>query len=184
MRHRHLFIIPFDGQQSQGKLEGFSFRSQPFTGNNTTPAKIHLWSNSWRASPEDIIFYEAEPENDGGKTREYYRLAGGPSRPTPGGVATDGLTDTLLYRGTEAEAFRPMARTNFKDALDPLDFTSDAQVSPRRGDAWLNRMPFTAYRPFSTGGACPAAGFCLANFFHLLALDFSDHKCAILPSPN
>jgi len=40
-------------------------------------------------------------------------------------VATDGLTDTLLYRATEAEAFRPVAQTNFKDALDPLYFTFD-----------------------------------------------------------
>jgi dipeptidyl aminopeptidase/acylaminoacyl peptidase len=40
-------------------------------------------------------------------------------------VATDGLTDTLLYRPTEAAAFRPVARTNFKDALDPLCFTFD-----------------------------------------------------------
>ena len=40
-------------------------------------------------------------------------------------VATDGLTDTLLYRGAEAEAFRPIAKTNFKDALAPLYFTFD-----------------------------------------------------------
>ncbi len=40
-------------------------------------------------------------------------------------VATDGLTDTLLYRGAEAEAFRPVAQTNFKDALAPLYFTFD-----------------------------------------------------------
>lgn len=40
-------------------------------------------------------------------------------------VATDGLTDTLLYRGAEAEAFRPVAKTNFKDALAPLYFTFD-----------------------------------------------------------
>ncbi len=40
-------------------------------------------------------------------------------------MATDGLTDTLLYRPTEAEAFRPVAATNFKDTLDPLYFTFD-----------------------------------------------------------
>ncbi|MGA8139207.1 MAG: S9 family peptidase [Desulfobaccales bacterium] len=40
-------------------------------------------------------------------------------------VATDGLTDTLLYRPTEAEAFRPVVTTNFKDTLDPLCFTFD-----------------------------------------------------------
>ncbi len=40
-------------------------------------------------------------------------------------VATDGLTDTLLYRGTETEAFRPVAKTNFKDTLAPLYFTFD-----------------------------------------------------------
>lgn len=40
-------------------------------------------------------------------------------------VATDGLTDTLLYRAAEAEPLRPVAATNFKDALDPLYFTFD-----------------------------------------------------------
>ena len=40
-------------------------------------------------------------------------------------VATDGLTDTLLYRPTEAEAFRPVAATNFKDTLEALFFTFD-----------------------------------------------------------
>ncbi len=40
-------------------------------------------------------------------------------------VATDGLTDTLLYRGAETEAFRPVAKTNFKDTLAPLYFTFD-----------------------------------------------------------
>ncbi|MGB7913517.1 MAG: S9 family peptidase [Desulfobaccales bacterium] len=40
-------------------------------------------------------------------------------------VSTDGLTDTLLYRPTEAEAFRPVVTTNFKDTLDPLCFTFD-----------------------------------------------------------
>jgi dipeptidyl aminopeptidase/acylaminoacyl peptidase len=40
-------------------------------------------------------------------------------------VATDGLNDTLLYRPTEAEPFRPVATTNFKDTLDPLFFTFD-----------------------------------------------------------
>ena len=43
-------------------------------------------------------------------------------------VATDGLTDTLLYRGAEAEAFRPVAKTNFKDALEPLYFTFDNRL--------------------------------------------------------
>ncbi len=40
-------------------------------------------------------------------------------------VATDGLTDTLLYRRTEADAFLTVATTNFKDALEPLEFTFD-----------------------------------------------------------
>jgi dipeptidyl aminopeptidase/acylaminoacyl peptidase len=40
-------------------------------------------------------------------------------------VATDGVNTTLLYRQTEAEAFRPIVTTDFKDSIDPLYFTFD-----------------------------------------------------------
>ena len=40
-------------------------------------------------------------------------------------VATDGLQSTLLYRKTEAEPFRPVLTTDFKDSIDPLFFTFD-----------------------------------------------------------
>ncbi len=42
-------------------------------------------------------------------------------------VATDGLNDTLLYRKTEADPFRAVVTTNFKDTLAPLFFTFDNQ---------------------------------------------------------
>ena len=40
-------------------------------------------------------------------------------------VATDGVNDTLLYRQTEADPFRAVVTTNFKDTLAPLCFTFD-----------------------------------------------------------
>lgn len=40
-------------------------------------------------------------------------------------VATDGVNTTLLYRQIEAEAFRPIVTTDFKDSIDPLYFTFD-----------------------------------------------------------
>lgn len=40
-------------------------------------------------------------------------------------VATDGLNNTLLYRATEADPFRAVVTTNFKDTLEPLCFTFD-----------------------------------------------------------
>ena len=40
-------------------------------------------------------------------------------------VATDGLDNTLLYRPTEADPFRAVVTTNFKDTLEPLCFTFD-----------------------------------------------------------
>ena len=40
-------------------------------------------------------------------------------------VATDGLNDTLLYRETEADPFRPWPPPTFKDTLAPLFFTFD-----------------------------------------------------------
>ena len=42
-------------------------------------------------------------------------------------VATDGVQETLLYRKTEADPFKAMVTTNFKDTLDPLFFTFDDQ---------------------------------------------------------
>jgi dipeptidyl aminopeptidase/acylaminoacyl peptidase len=42
-------------------------------------------------------------------------------------VATDGLRDTLLYRQTEADPFKAIATTSFKDTLAPLFFTFDNQ---------------------------------------------------------
>jgi dipeptidyl aminopeptidase/acylaminoacyl peptidase len=40
-------------------------------------------------------------------------------------VATDGVNTTLLYRRTEAEPFRPVVTTDFKDSIEPLFFTFD-----------------------------------------------------------
>ena len=42
-------------------------------------------------------------------------------------VATDGVKETLLYRKTEADPFRAIVTTNFKDTLAPLCFTFDDQ---------------------------------------------------------
>ncbi len=42
-------------------------------------------------------------------------------------VATDGLNETLLYRKTEADPFKAVVTTNFKDTLAPLFFTFDNQ---------------------------------------------------------
>ena len=41
--------------------------------------------------------------------------------------ATDGLHDTLLYRKTEADPFKAIVTTDFKDTLAPLYFTFDNQ---------------------------------------------------------
>lgn len=40
-------------------------------------------------------------------------------------VATDGVNTTLLYRQSEAEPFRPIVTTDFKDSIEPLFFTFD-----------------------------------------------------------
>ncbi|PIO49152.1 MAG: S9 family peptidase [[Chlorobium] sp. 445] len=40
-------------------------------------------------------------------------------------VSTDGVNTTLLYRKTEADAFKPILTTNFKESLVPLFFTFD-----------------------------------------------------------
>jgi dipeptidyl aminopeptidase/acylaminoacyl peptidase len=42
-------------------------------------------------------------------------------------VATDGLKDTLLYRLSEADSFKAVITTDFKDTLTPLFFTFDNQ---------------------------------------------------------
>ena len=38
---------------------------------------------------------------------------------------TDGVNNTLMYRETEEEEFKPILTTNFKESLDPLFFTFD-----------------------------------------------------------
>ncbi len=40
-------------------------------------------------------------------------------------VTTDGVRTSLLYRPTEADSFRTVITTSFKDQLTPLDFTFD-----------------------------------------------------------
>jgi dipeptidyl aminopeptidase/acylaminoacyl peptidase len=40
-------------------------------------------------------------------------------------VSSDGLNNTLYYRQTEKDPFRPIVRTGFRDALEPLAFTFD-----------------------------------------------------------
>lgn len=40
-------------------------------------------------------------------------------------VTTDGVNNTLLYRKTEADEFKPVLTTTFKEALNPLFFTFD-----------------------------------------------------------
>ena len=42
-------------------------------------------------------------------------------------VTSDGVNETLLYRKTEADPFRAIVTTNFKDTLEPLFFTFDDQ---------------------------------------------------------
>jgi len=51
-------------------------------------------------------------------------------------MATDGVNNTLLYRDTEAEDFRPILTTDFKESVAPLFFTFDNKriyVSSNRG---------------------------------------------------
>ena len=51
-------------------------------------------------------------------------------------IATDGVNQTLLYRETEQEPFRPVVTTDFKETLAPLFFTFDNRklyVSSNRG---------------------------------------------------
>ncbi|GAB7534071.1 S9 family peptidase [Burkholderia sp. 3C] len=51
-------------------------------------------------------------------------------------VAGDGVNQTLLYRDDEAEPFRPLATTSFRDMLAPLLFTFDDRklyVASNRG---------------------------------------------------
>lgn len=42
-------------------------------------------------------------------------------------IASDGVKKTLLYRDDEAELFRPVVTTNFRDTVTPLFFTFDNQ---------------------------------------------------------
>ncbi len=51
-------------------------------------------------------------------------------------IATDGVNNTLLYRDSEAEDFRPILTTDFKETVAPLFFTFDNRriyVSSNRG---------------------------------------------------
>jgi dipeptidyl aminopeptidase/acylaminoacyl peptidase len=51
-------------------------------------------------------------------------------------IATDGVNQTLMYRDKEAEPFRPVLTTNFKELVSPLFFTFDNRrfyVSSNRG---------------------------------------------------
>lgn len=51
-------------------------------------------------------------------------------------MTTDGVNNTLLYRDTEADAFRPLLTTNFKESVLPLFFTFDNRqlyVASNRG---------------------------------------------------
>jgi len=51
-------------------------------------------------------------------------------------VASDGVTQTLLYRDDETEAFRPLLQTDFKETVSPLFFTFDNKrlyVASNRG---------------------------------------------------
>jgi dipeptidyl aminopeptidase/acylaminoacyl peptidase len=42
-------------------------------------------------------------------------------------ITTDGVNTTLLYRKTEADQFKPVITTNFKESASPLFFTFDNQ---------------------------------------------------------
>jgi dipeptidyl aminopeptidase/acylaminoacyl peptidase len=51
-------------------------------------------------------------------------------------ITTDGVNTTLLYREKEADAFKPILTTNFKEGVQPLMFTFDNKqlyVSSNRG---------------------------------------------------
>jgi dipeptidyl aminopeptidase/acylaminoacyl peptidase len=51
-------------------------------------------------------------------------------------IASDGVNNTLLYRDSEDDAFRPLVTTNFRESVSPLLFTFDNQrlyVSSNRG---------------------------------------------------
>ena len=51
-------------------------------------------------------------------------------------ATTDGVNTTMLYREKEADAFRPIATTNFKESIQPLLFTFDNKrliVNSNRG---------------------------------------------------
>ena len=45
-----------------------------------------------------------------------------------GALTTDGVNGTVLFRPTEADTFRVIARTTFKDTFNPLFFTFDDQA--------------------------------------------------------
>jgi dipeptidyl aminopeptidase/acylaminoacyl peptidase len=45
-----------------------------------------------------------------------------------GALTTDGVNGTVLFRPTEADSFRVIARTTFKDTFTPLFFTFDDQA--------------------------------------------------------
>jgi len=45
-----------------------------------------------------------------------------------GATTTDGVNGTVLFRPTEADTFRVIARTTFKDTFNPLFFTFDDQA--------------------------------------------------------
>ena len=50
--------------------------------------------------------------------------------------ATDGVNNTMLYRQSESDPFKPVVTTSFKETLDPLFFTFDNQrlyVASNRG---------------------------------------------------
>jgi dipeptidyl aminopeptidase/acylaminoacyl peptidase len=51
-------------------------------------------------------------------------------------IATDGVNNTLLYRDVEADEFKPILTTNFKESVGPLFFTFDNRqlyVASNRG---------------------------------------------------
>lgn len=62
-------------------------------------------------------------------------------------VATDGVNNTLMYREKEADEFKPVVTTNFKESLSPILFTFDNKYIYAASNIGRDKSAIVKYDP-------------------------------------